>query len=186
MHRKELLQLLTHYRTPFMEEAGMVARAIAFVRQHVNCFDRHLETGHVTGSSWVVNPSRSRVLLLHHRKLDRWLQPGGHADGDPDMLRVVLKETAEETGLEIEQIHLVAEQIFDVDIHTIYPSAHDALHTHFDVRFLVEIDDAIPLPGNNESYDVRWVALHEVAHYNNALSLHRMVRKTRQLAAWQA
>ncbi len=159
----------------------MVERTIAFIQQHENCFDRQLHAGHVTGSSWVVNPARSHTLLLHHRKLDRWLQPGGHADGDPDMLRVVLKETAEETGIPLEQIHLVNDDLFDVDIHTIHPSPHDHRHVHFDIRFLVEIDDRIPLPGNNESFDVRWVPLHEVTHYNNALSLLRMVNKTRAL-----
>ncbi len=181
MHRLGLLNLLTHYRTPYMEEAAMVERAIAFIRAHENCFDRTLHDGHVTGSSWVVNPARTHTLLLHHRKLDLWLQPGGHADGDPDMLRVVLKETAEETGIDVEAIRLVQEQVFDVDMHVIHQSVHDHRHVHFDVRFLVEIDDRLPLPGNNESYEVRWVPLHRVTHYNNALSLLRMVRKTQAL-----
>jgi len=76
----------------------MLEKTRQFVAQHENCFDRNLSIGHVSGSSWVVNPTFSHVLLLHHRKLDLWLQPGGHADGDTDILRVILNETSEETG----------------------------------------------------------------------------------------
>ena len=132
----------------------------------------------VTGAAWVVNPSHTHTLLLHHRKLDRWFQPGGHADGDPDILQVVMKETSEETGIELSQIKLLNSDVFDVDIHTIYPSEHDIRHTHYDVRFLLEIDDQIGIPGNSESHQIGWVPLNKVSHFNNMQSLHRMVRKT--------
>lgn len=181
MHRLPLLEALESYRSPFMDEAAMVERTRRFVRAHENCFDRALEHGHVTGSSWVLNPAHDRVLMLHHRKLDLWLQPGGHADTDPDMLNVVLKETSEETGLDPAHIRLVSEDIFDVDIHVVYPNAHDPRHEHFDIRFLVEIDDRIPIPGNDESHDIGWVPLERVLSFNNARSLYRLVQKTRWL-----
>jgi hypothetical protein len=98
MHRQELLGLLARHETRFMEEAAYVERARAFVGEHGDCFYRELWPAHVTGSVWVVNPARDKALLLHHRKLDQWFQPGGHADGDADILRVSLRETAEETG----------------------------------------------------------------------------------------
>ncbi len=181
MHRQQLLQLLNHYRTPYMEEAAMVDRTRRFIAQHLNCFDRELLPGHVSGSSWVINPARDHVLMMHHRKLDLWLQPGGHADGDPDMLQVVLKETAEESGVDIEHIKLLSENVFDVDVHTVHESSHDPRHVHFDIRFLVEIDDRLSLPGNVESHEVRWVHLDQVCRFNNALSLRRMVLKTRRM-----
>jgi 8-oxo-dGTP pyrophosphatase MutT (NUDIX family) len=184
MHRDDLLILLERYRTPFMEEAAMVERTRRFVRAHVNCFDRNPgpEPGHVTASSWVVNPARSHVLMLHHRKLDRWLQPGGHADGLTDVLHAALKETEEETGAEPGRIRILSPEIFDVDIHVIYPTTKDVRHEHFDIRFLLEIDDAAPLPGNHESYDLGWVPLEDVPRFNNDLSIYRMVKKTRNLA----
>jgi len=183
MHRGELLQLLTHYKTPHMEEAAMVERTRRFISQHVNCFDRSLVTpGHVTGSAWVVNPARSHVLMLLHRKLNLWLQPGGHADGDPDIIQVVLKETAEESGVDLSQIHLLSEAIFDVDVHTVHASRHDPRHEHFDIRFLVEIDDTIPLPGNDESHQVGWIALEQISRFNNIRSIYRMRLKTQRLA----
>lgn len=182
MHRQELLGLLTSYNTPFMEEAAMVQRCRQFVLQHENCFDRNLAHGHVTGSTWVVNPARTHVLMLLHRKLGFWLQPGGHADGDPDILRVVLKEAAEETGVDLANIRLLHHNIFDVDIHTIHESIHDPRHVHFDIRFLVEIDDQIKLPGNDESHQVSWIPLNQVSRYNNMRSIYRMLQKTRRLS----
>ena len=181
MHRQELLGLLSRHRTRFMEEAGYVARAIAFVEAHEDCFHRELWPGHVTGSAWVVSPDRSRVLLLHHRKHDQWFQPGGHADGDADILRVALRETAEETGLDPSHIRLVDEAVFDVDVHTIPASRRGPRHQHVDIRFLVEMDDDLEIPGNDESHQVLWVPLHQVARFNNNRSTFRMVEKTRRL-----
>ena len=182
MHRDRLIELLKYYRTPFMEEAAMVTRTLRFISQHPNCFDRHQTDGHVTGSSWVVNPTRTHALMLHHRKLDLWLQPGGHADGDPDIHYVVMKETSEETGVDMANIRLLSEAIFDVDVHTVHASEHDPRHEHFDIRFLLEIDDSLPLPGNDESHQIIWVPISQIARFNNALSLYRMVRKTEHLA----
>lgn len=181
MHRQQLLELLANYHTPFLEEAGMVARTRRFIMQHENCFDRALLPGHVSGSAWVLNPARTHALMMHHRKLGFWLQPGGHADNDPDMVRVVLNEVSEESGIALEDIRLVSEDIFDVDVHTIYANAHDVRHEHYDIRLLVEIDDRLPIPGNDESHQIGWIALEQVPQFNSARSFHRLVQKTRQL-----
>lgn len=181
MHRSELTRLLRQHRTPFNTEAGYVARALRFVAQQPNCFDRDLWAGHVTGSTWVVNPSRERVLLLHHGKHFQWFQPGGHADSDHDILRVALRETREETGLAPEQIRLLSDALFDVDIHHIPASVHGPRHLHYDMRFLVEIDDRLDIPGNHESNAIAWVELAGVPRYNNNLSTLRMLDKTRRL-----
>lgn len=181
MHRQELLNLLTRFQTRFMEEAAYVRRAYDFVSQHPDCFDRGLWPGHVTGSAWVVNPARTHVLMMHHRKHDQWFQPGGHADGDADILRVALRETAEETGIDPKNIRLVDEDLFDVDIHAIPAVGNDPRHEHIDVRFLVEIDDSLPVPGNDESHEVLWVPLAAVARFNNNRSTHRMLEKTRRM-----
>ncbi|WP_455375761.1 NUDIX hydrolase [Kaarinaea lacus] len=181
MHRAQLLSLLDNYRTAFNTEAGYVNRIRRFVRQHENCFDRKQWPGHITGSAWVINPARDKVLLLHHRKHDQWFQPGGHADGDADILRVALRETQEETGLPPEAIKLVSLNIFDVDIHTIPASERGPEHMHYDIRFLVEIDDSIPVPGNTESHEVLWVPLEEVTRFNNNLSTCRMLEKSRRM-----
>ena len=181
MHRNELLSLLDQYSTSVMTESGYVARTKDFVREFEDCFHSELLPGHLTGSAWVVNPTRDRVLMLHHKKQDQWFQPGGHADRDSDIRRVALREVNEETGIAPEDIRLLDDHIFDVDIHTIPASKHGPRHVHFDIRFLIEIDDAIPVPGNDESHDILWVSLMDAPRYNNNLSTHRMVEKTRKL-----
>jgi 8-oxo-dGTP pyrophosphatase MutT (NUDIX family) len=181
MHRTELLNLLARHHSSYMEEAAHVTRARHFVEGHEDCFHCDLWPGHVTGSAWVVSPDRSRVLLLHHRKHDQWFQPGGHADGDADILRVALRETSEETGLAPSHIRLVTPEVFDVDVHIIPPSHRGPRHLHYDIRFLVEMDDDLPIPGNDESHDILWVPLIEVSRFNNNRSTYRMVEKTRRL-----
>lgn len=181
MHRQQLLNLLNNYRTRFMDEAGFVSNATHFVQQHTDIFHRELLPMHVTGSAWVVNPTRDRVLLLHHRKLDQWFQPGGHADGDADIVRVALKEASEESGIDESAIRLVDDGIFDVDMHVIQASHEAPRHEHIDIRFLVEIDDKIAVPGNDESHQVIWVGLNQVLRFNNNRSTYRMLEKTRSI-----
>jgi len=181
MHRQQLLNLLTNYHTRFMDEAGFVSHAVHFIRQNTDCFYRELWPMHVTGSAWVVNPSRDHVLLLHHRKLDQWFQPGGHADGDADIVRVALKETSEESGVAEEAVRLVDEAVFDVDMHVIQASHEAPRHKHIDIRFLVEIDDDIHIPGNHESNEIAWVSLDQVSRFNNNRSTYRMLEKTRAI-----
>lgn len=181
MHRQELLQLLKDYQPRFMEEMGFVTRSLSYIEQHEDCFYRELWPAHVTGSAWVVNPDRSRVLMMHHKKLNQWFQPGGHADGDADIVRVALKETEEETGISAEDIKLVDGSIFDVDIHSIAPYGNDPEHEHIDVRFLLEVDDSIAVPGNDESHEILWIDLLNVSHYNRNRSTYRMLEKTRAM-----
>jgi 8-oxo-dGTP pyrophosphatase MutT (NUDIX family) len=181
MHRQELLGLLKRHETRFLDEAGFISRAVGFVEAHTDCFHRHLWPAHVTGSAWVVSPDRRHVLMMHHRKHDQWFQPGGHADGDADILRVALRETVEETGLESGQVRLLSSDVFDVDIHTIPAIGDEPQHEHIDIRFLVEIDDGLEVPGNDESHDVIWVDLFNVSHYNSNRSTYRMLEKTRRM-----
>ena len=181
MHRQELLRLLNRHVTRFMDEAAFVARARAFVAAHTDVFDREHLPAHVTGSAWVVSPDFSQALIMHHVKQDQWFQPGGHADGDAEILRVALRETAEETGIDPEHVRLLTEDVFDVDIHVIPASEHGPRHEHIDIRFLVQIDNRLPVPGNDESHQVLWVDLREVSAYNNNRSTWRMVEKTRRL-----
>jgi 8-oxo-dGTP pyrophosphatase MutT (NUDIX family) len=181
MHRQELLQLLDRHATRFIDEAGYVARARAFVESNMDVFNREHRPMHVTGSAWVVSPDFSQVLILHHVKQDQWFQPGGHADGDADIMRVALRETSEETGLQPGQINLLSSEIFDVDMHAIPASEHDTWHEHIDIRFLVQIDSRLPVPGSDEAHEVLWVNLREASVYNNNRSTWRMVEKTRRL-----
>lgn len=176
MKRSNLISLLNAYTTVNSEEEKMYRDTIKFVNDNPDCFERTLQTGHVTASGWVVSPGRDQVLLMHHRKLDRWFQPGGHCDGDPDVLHVAGKEVEEETG--VTHFSLAQEGIFDVDVHLIPANSRDAAHYHYDIRFVFEADPKAELVINIESKDVRWIPVHEVEQHNNSESLMRMVRKT--------
>jgi 8-oxo-dGTP pyrophosphatase MutT (NUDIX family) len=155
-------------------------RALAVIREFVasepRCFEREHAAGHVTGSAWILDRERRHVLLTHHRKLDLWLQLGGHADGDPDLPRVALREAREESG--VDAIVLVSEAVFDVDVHPIPARGNETGHCHYDVRYLFEADRAAPLRVSRESKALAWVALDRVASVATDASVLRMVAKS--------
>jgi 8-oxo-dGTP pyrophosphatase MutT (NUDIX family) len=181
MHRRNLLDRLRYYRADFMEERAFVQRALHYIQHNPDCFEREHGPLHVTASAWVVNPARDKVLMVHHGKLHEWFQPGGHADGDADVLRVALREVCEETGIDGQHIQLLSPDIFDVDMHDIPANEHFTPHGHIDIRFLVQIDDRLPVPGSHESHEVKWIDLMRVKTFNNFRSTYRMVEKTRRL-----
>ncbi|MDH5544640.1 MAG: NUDIX hydrolase [Gammaproteobacteria bacterium] len=181
MQRSTLIRLLTNYTGFDEQEESTRLRMLSFVQEHDDCFERSLKIGHITGSAWIVNRQRTKTLMLHHRKLDRWLQPGGHSDGDPNTPGVALKEASEESGVQLKNIRIVDTDIFDVDIHTIPATKKEPQHEHYDVRFLFEIDDTLPLRSNDESNEVRWLDLDEVKAFNPDRSIERMLEKTRNL-----
>ncbi len=137
--------------------------------------------GHVTGSAWVTTPDGSRVLLVHHRKLGKWLQPGGHADGERFIGQVALREAQEETGLAELALH-DAHMPLDVDVHVI-PARVTAggvvepAHEHHDVRFLVISPTAAPPTVSDESHAVRWFPIEELAALTDEESVLRLARK---------
>ena len=155
----------------------MTAATLRFVETHADCLQRTCVPGHLTGSAWIVSPDRTRTLLTHHHKLDKWLQLGGHADGDGDLLAVALREAREESGLAA--VRAVAAEIFDCDRHLIPARGVEPEHYHYDLRFMIEADPAEPLVISNESKDLAWIELARVTALNPEESMARMVRKTR-------
>jgi 8-oxo-dGTP pyrophosphatase MutT (NUDIX family) len=174
--RIQLLEQLTGYQTAFAEEQIM-AKEFLKLLQSQRCYFRDHLPGHITGSAWIVDEDSAHILLLHHAKLNKWLQPGGHADGDENILAVALREAEEETGLK--EFKLLAQGIFDVDIHTI-PARHDfPEHLHFDIRFAFQASKNSIINISVESHDVKWIPLKDVperSQYN--ASILRMIEKT--------
>ena len=174
MKRNQLLSLLQNYQG----EASTKERLINFIESNPDCFERTNLSGHITASCWLVSQDGEKVLLTHHRKLDKWLQPGGHCDGDSDVLRAAMKEAVEESG--IDQWEVVSEDVFDIDIHAIPARKNEPEHFHYDVRFVFRAKENEEYIVSEESHDLAWVENSRLSEYTDEESMHRMNRK------WQA
>lgn len=134
------------------------ARMRRLLEERPDPLDRRERPGHFTGSALVVDGSTERTLMLFHTKLQIWVQPGGHADGDANLAAVALREAVEETGIEGLRVHPEA---LDLDVHRVEPPHEDG-HLHYDVRFLVIAPEGAEVVANQESQDQRWVGLDEL------------------------
>ena len=180
MNRLDLLQALDNYNTSFKEEAFYIPRFKSLVTNFTNCYSRSLLSGHLTASAWIINETGTSALLIHHKKLNRWLQPGGHADGEEDVLSVASKEASEETGLISLQIY--NNLIFDIDIHLIPAYQGINAHFHYDVRFLFIADELEKHAINHESNEIAWVPLGSLSEFSGSnQSIQRMVYKTESI-----
>jgi len=173
--REHLLRLLAAYQQKYPEEASCVERFIEFVNSNSRCFERSLTSGHVTGSAWVVNRAGTHTLLTHHRKLNKWLQPGGHADGNPDVLDVAFREAQEETG--ITEFKILSKDIFDLDIHRIPARKSEPSHYHYDARFMLQTVHSEAYQVSDESYELAWVAIRQLRQFSQEESMLRMAGK---------
>lgn len=166
---------LLDYRRRWGDEASAVEDFLALLGDEENPFVRERRAGHFTGAAWLVSADGRRVLLTHHRKLDRWLQLGGHADGDANMRRVALKEAEEESGLKDLSVD---PDIFDLDRHWIPEHKNVPGHWHYDVRYVVRAGPEEAFVVSDESHALAWrdiAALLQDASLDE--SLHRMARK---------
>ena len=182
MNRQDLTQELSTYKAYTKEEEVFQLQMLNLLEQEKDCFYRRLLHAHFTGSAWIISPGGEKVLLLHHRKLDKWLQPGGHADGEENIAGVAEREAREETGLS--SIRLLRQGLFDLDVHRIPARKKEPEHLHYDIRYLFTALPDEPLRQNSESKGLAWLSLKEVAGFTgHNTSISRMVDKTRELLA---
>lgn len=171
----DLAEKLADYRCRFPAEKRVVDRFLVLLQDHPECFERnHFTPGHVTGSAWLVDPAGGDVLLTHHRKLDAWLQLGGHSDGDRDTAAVAIREAEEESGL---SVALLRPEIFDLDVHEIPARKDDPAHYHFDVRYALASTSGRDYRISEESHDLAWVPIDGLHRFTDETSMLRMARK---------
>jgi len=171
-------RLLDFYsRSAFCTDQGMVKLFRDF-SQVSNAYSRDNLEAHFTASAFVYDPQKNCSLLIRHKKLGRYLQPGGHADGDQDLLRVALKELAEETAVEdVVTIH----GIFDLDRHRIPEHKGVPEHWHYDVRFLFKGDSTVLKPkANHELMGLDWVSPAMLMGIESDESVKRMYQKAQK------
>ena len=160
---------------PYSEsESSTKERFLDFAINNSDAFHRSNLKGHFTASAFVVDRENAKILLIHHKKLDKWLQPGGHCDGDENTLMVAIKEVQEETGVEITPDN---QPIIDLDIHVIPERKGIPEHEHFDVRYIFESDSTSPLIQNHETVDLKWIDYDEVKKYTTEESVLRILQK---------
>ena len=182
-HRASLRAWLDAYRRAWPDETAVVGRIRALIERRSDCLLRTcFDPGHLTASAWVCTPDAAQCVLLHHAKLDRWLQPGGHADGDPRLAEVARREVHEETGLAAPTpFHWNGALVpLDLDVHVIPARRNEPAHEHHDVRFLLIAAHAAPLVLSEESRAVRWLPVARLAEFTAEESVLRLARKAAQ------
>jgi 8-oxo-dGTP pyrophosphatase MutT (NUDIX family) len=171
--------LVAAYVPPDAAQAAERARILAFCDAHADALLRTCVPGHLTASALVVDARGERALMTHHRKLDRWLQLGGHVDGDGHLARSALREACEESGI---PDLLVEPEPFDLDVHTI-PARRtrdgvlEPEHLHLDVRFVVHAPPGAREVVSDESHALAWVAPQDLARHVADESVRRLFRR---------
>ena len=174
--QKSVLSLLNDYQPKDLEEQKARQFIQDFVQQHTAFWSRETLNGHLTASAWITDRHCHQAVLLHHRKLDMWVQPGGHIDAnDASLMDASRREAIEETGLST--LAPMQMDIFDLDVHAIPARKSEPEHWHLDIRFWWVADD-LSLQINDESHELAWLSAAEIRKRTNEESVLRMVRKT--------
>ncbi len=175
----EVLALLQAYQPVDSAELDFRRASLDFAAAHPDCCQRSCVAGHFTASAWILSPDADAVLLTHHKKLNRWLQLGGHIEADQSLHQAALREAYEESGLA--KLSSIDSVIFDLDVHPIPARADEPRHLHYDLRFLMQAHD-LAYAVSEESHQLAWCSVAELQQQAQRqqldASLQRMLCKT--------
>lgn len=191
MHRQRLLNTLhklfshTNKTTGVWFSENTVQSIFDFVTGNANCFERSNKGGHITGSALVTTHDLKQVLLTHHKKLNKWLQLGGHADGESDCAKVAFTEAFEESGLPQDSLQFLNWHSdntgdvlpFDLDVHLIPATAKENEHYHYDIRYLIFSNKPHLIQVSDESNSLRWFTIEEARQLTQEQSMLRQFEK---------
>jgi 8-oxo-dGTP pyrophosphatase MutT (NUDIX family) len=173
----EVRSALDRYAPTDPRELGFRERMFALLAAAEPFSRKSFEPGHFTASAFVLSPERDRVLLILHKKLGRWLQPGGHLEAsDASPFEAARREVTEETGLV--ELSPLGDGLFDIDVHAIPARPDEPAHEHFDLRIVLGAR-SLTVTENDEVEGIRWVPLMEMDAITTDESVRRAVRKLR-------
>ena len=159
-----LRQLIENYVPCCEQEVQEKRMMLKYIGENPDILLRSNETAHFSASAWVVNPARTKVLMLYHNIYNSWSWPGGHADGEEDLLAVALREVREETG--IANVRPVSDELYSLEILTV--NAHFKRgkyvvpHLHLNLTYLLEADEGQEIHSKpDENSAVKWFLLDE-------------------------
>lgn len=170
------VELSKYAQSPFLfpEETDFYNQFNSFIDAHPKCLERS-NPAHIVGSAFVVNHDRTKVLLTHHKKLNIWIQLGGHTDNETNIAAVAFREAQEESGIQI--FSKPIEGIFDIDIHEI----PGACRFHYDIRYIFQAPKDAQFHVSDESHNLAWVDLSNLDAYTKERTIHRMAEKVQLL-----
>lgn len=178
--RESLRVQLESHRAADASEARSQFQILEFLNLASEPFSRATLPGHITGSAIVVHPDGQEVLLVKHRKLNRWLQPGGHVhEHDESVLVTAVRETAEETG-HVACVALLHDRILHVDVHEIPARPEEAAHMHYDIRYLLSAKRDTPRITEDEVVEAEWFKEAELERLNLDASLQSAIASARR------
>jgi len=180
--RNNVLKLLSKFKPQDEQELKDLAQIRTLVSQHDDIFVRTCLLAHLTGSALVVNPKTKKILLHQHKKLNKWLQFGGHADGETDLAKVAMKEAQEESGLADLSFHSV--EPLDIEVQKIPAKNEVPAHLHLDFRYLIFTQaEMLPKPAEHESQTLKFIDFSEIDDLTDQLdyALVRLIKKANKL-----
>jgi len=180
--RKKILHFLKNFQPFDQKEAEDVVKIISLIKEHRNIFERKCLDCHLTASALVANSNTGKFLLHKHKKLNRWLQFGGHADGETNLSSVAIKEAKEETGLQ--DLEFFSKRSIDVDLQIIPEIQNQPEHFHLDMRYLLITKTIrVPSPQKGESQELAFFSFTELERMKDKLdiSLFRLIQKSNKL-----
>lgn len=160
--KKDVQKLLQEHKSQFIVEQKFINDTLEFIDMNTDFYTRENTIGHITASAWILDKEMEHGLLIHHRKLNKWFQPGGHIEPeDKSIFNASLREAKEETG--IDKLIPISQNIFDIDIHVIPGNQKTPKHLHYDIRFAFVTTTNEYTINTNEVKDIKWIEI------NNAL-----------------
>jgi ADP-ribose pyrophosphatase YjhB (NUDIX family) len=173
--QQNLINMLVEHNGYDDQEKFYIEKSLPFVKIQPKCTDRDNLAGHVTASSWILSPNKDQVLLINHRRIGDWSQPGGHIEIIDPSIQAAAKRSAEEET-DLENLILVSENLFDVDLHIIQETEDEPKHWHIDLRFIF-ICSSMPTSLHLTSNNLAWFNLDDIITTSKKASLVRMAKK---------